>query len=84
MTDVVGTPGGLVAVGNEVPLQFGLGDSWLSVDGWSWAKSPRQATLGQSEPHAIVIGERYLVAVGDQGAPDNRVPSVWLSPIPGR
>jgi hypothetical protein len=83
LTDVVGTAGGLVAIGDQVVDQFGFASSWLSEDGRTWTKSDGQPSLGQSEPLSVVVTDRYLVAVGSRGAPDNRIPTVWLSGIPG-
>ncbi|MBI3750340.1 MAG: hypothetical protein HY263_01625 [Chloroflexi bacterium] len=80
MTDVVVTPSGYVAVGNYVGVQFGTGTSWLSADGLHWTQAPDQPTLGQAEPEAVVAWRDRLVIVGSRGAPDNYIPSVWLSP----
>lgn len=79
-TDLVVTSRGYVAVGNFVGVQYGQGTSWLSPNGLAWTRGPLQAALGQGEPEAVIsIGER-LVAVGSRGAPDNYIPSVWVSP----
>jgi len=80
MTDVVATPSGFVGVGNYVGLQFGTGTSWLSRDGLAWAQAPDQPTLGQGEPMAVARWADRLVIVGSRGAPDNYIPTVWLSP----
>jgi hypothetical protein len=80
MTDVVSTPAGFVAVGNYVGVQFGTGTSWLSRDGVSWSQAPDQPTLGQAEPEAVVTWGQRLVIVGSRGAPDNYIPSIWISP----
>jgi len=80
MTDVVSTPAGFVAVGNYVGLQYGTGTSWLSTDGLAWTMAPDQPTFGQAEPEAVIAWRDRLVIVGSRGAPDNYIPSVWLSP----
>ncbi len=80
MTDVVATDRGYVAIGNYVGVQFGTGTSWLSTDGLHWAQAPDQPTFGQAEPEAIAPWHDGLVIVGSRGAPDNYIPSVWLSP----
>jgi hypothetical protein len=80
MTDVVLTPSGLIAVGNYVGLQYGTGTSWLSKDGLTWTMAPDQPTFGQAEPQAVIAWRDRLVIVGSRGAPDNYIPSVWLSP----
>jgi hypothetical protein len=84
MTDVIATGEWLVAIGNQVEVQFGTGLSWTSRDGRTWTKSPVQPAFGQGEPLSVLLTDRWLVAVGSHGAPDNYVPTVWLSPIPGR
>ena len=80
MTDVVVTASGYVGVGNYVGVQYGTGTSWLSTDGLHWTQAPDQPTLGQGEPEAVVAWRDRLVIVGSRGAPDNYIPSVWLSP----
>jgi hypothetical protein len=80
MTDVVVTPSGYVGVGNYVGVQFGTGTTWLSGDGLAWTQAPDQPTFGQGEPEAVVAWGERLVIVGSRGAPDNYIPSVWISP----
>ncbi|HEX7950236.1 MAG TPA: hypothetical protein VF494_07790 [Candidatus Limnocylindrales bacterium] len=80
MTDVVVTASGYVGVGNYVGVQYGTGTSWLSTDGLHWTRAPDQPTLGQGEPEAVIAWRDRLVIVGSRGAPDNYIPSVWLSP----
>jgi hypothetical protein len=84
MTDVVETPGGWVAVGDESSLQRPSGKSWLSADGEVWTKAPLQASLEHSEVLGVAGLGDYLYAVGTFGAPDNFIPTAWLSPLPGR
>lgn len=80
MTDVISTPIGYVGIGNFVGVQFGEGTSWLSTDGVTWRKAPIQASLGQGEPGAVVAWHDDLVMVGSRGAPDNYIPTAWVSP----
>jgi hypothetical protein len=80
MTDVLAAEAGYVGVGNFVGVQFGTGTSWLSADGLSWQQAPLQAALGQGEPEAVTTWGERLVMVGSRGAPDNYIPSVWISP----
>lgn len=82
MTDVTAVPGGLLAVGNQVAVQFGTGLSWMSADGRSWTKSAVQPAWGQGEPESLAVTDELVVAVGSHGAPDNYVPTAWLTPIP--
>jgi hypothetical protein len=83
MTDVVSTPGGLVAVGNYVGLQYGTATSWVATDWTRWQRAPSYPALGQGEMLAVAGGGPGLVAVGSFGAPDNYVPTIWLSDLPG-
>lgn len=80
MTDVVALAGGYVAVGNYVGVQFGQGTSWVSSDGSTWERAADQPVWGQGEPSALITGGPGLVCVGTFGAPDNDVPTIWLSP----
>ncbi|HET7726301.1 MAG TPA: sialidase family protein [Candidatus Limnocylindrales bacterium] len=80
MTDVVEVDGGLVAVGNVVPLQHGQGMAWRSRDGLRWERSPVQPALGGAEPLAAVAVDGSVIAVGTAGSPDNFIPRVWISP----
>lgn len=80
MTDVVAMAGGYVAVGNYVGVQFGQGTSWVSSDGSIWERAADQPVWGQGEPSALITGGPGLVSVGTFGAPDNYVPTIWLSP----
>jgi hypothetical protein len=80
MTDVLATEAGFVGIGNFVGVQFGDGTSWLSRDGRAWMQAPLQPALGQGEPEAVAAWRDRLVMVGSRGAPDNYIPSVWMSP----
>lgn len=82
MADAIrGPSGGLVAVGHFLfGQQFGQGTAWTSPDGLEWTRMPDEAIFGQGEPMAVIAdGPRY-VATGTVGAPDNYIPTVWLSP----
>jgi hypothetical protein len=81
MTDVVAVPDGLVAVGNFVTVQFGTATSWISPDGRSWRRASPDAVLQQGEMLAVARGGPRLVAVGSFGAPDNYIPTIWLSEL---
>ena len=82
MSDVVAGPdGGLVAVGHFLfGQQYGQGTAWTSPDGRVWTRMPDQAAFGQGEPLAVIPDGNGYVAVGTVGAPDNFIPTVWLSP----
>ena len=80
MTDVVAVGSHLVAIGNYVGLQRGTATSWVSDDGLHWRRSRDAPVLEQGEPYAVTTGGPGLIAVGSFGAPDDYIPTVWLSP----
>jgi len=82
MTDVMAVRGGLVAVGNYVGVQYGTATSWISKDGLTWRRAADYAALGQGEMLAVGRGGPGLVAVGSFGAPDNYIPTIWLTAEP--
>jgi hypothetical protein len=82
MTDVTAVHGGLVAVGNYVGVQYGTASSWVSSDGLSWRRAGDYPALGQGEMLAITRAGPGLVAVGSVGAPDNYIPTIWLTAEP--
>jgi hypothetical protein len=85
MADVVAGPDGtLVAVGHFLfGQQFGQGTAWTSPDGRTWTRAEDLAEMGQGEPAAVIADGPGYVAVGTVGAPDNYIPTVWLSPPGG-
>jgi hypothetical protein len=82
MTDATAVRGGLVAVGNYVGVQYGTATSWVSTDGLSWQRAGDYPALGQGEMLAVTRGGPGLVAVGSVGAPDNYIPTIWLTAEP--
>lgn len=82
MSDVTAGPDReLVAVGHYLfGTQYGQGTAWRSTDGISWVRMPDQAAFGQAEPLAVIPDGAGYVAAGTVGAPDNFIPTVWLSP----
>jgi hypothetical protein len=83
MADVTAGPGGeLVAVGHFLfGTQYGQGTAWTSHDlGQTWTRMPDEAVFGQGEPTAVIPDGPGYVATGTVGAPDNYIPTVWLSP----
>jgi hypothetical protein len=85
MADVTaGADGTLVAVGHFLfGSQFGQGTTWTSKDGSTWTRAPDLAAFGQGEPAAVIADGPVYVAVGTVGAPDNYIPTVWISPPGG-
>jgi hypothetical protein len=83
MTDVTALPdGSFIAVGNYVGVQYGTATSWTSDDGVAWRRAPGYPTLEQGEMLGIAAGRSELIAVGSFGAPDNYIPTIWLSARP--
>lgn len=80
MTDVTAVGDELVGVGNFVGVQFGTGTAWVSRDAIHWQQSTEVPVMEQGEPYAVVAAGPGAVAVGSFGAPDNYIPTVWLSP----
>jgi hypothetical protein len=85
MADVTAGPDGtLAAVGHFLfGSQYGQGTAWTSKDGSTWTRSEDLAAFGQGEPSAVIADGPVYVAVGTVGAPDNYIPTVWLSPPGG-
>ena len=72
---------GLVAVGVSLfGTQFGTATVWTSADGAVWQLVPDVAAFDGGEMDGVVGTTDGLVAVGTWGAPDQYVPTVWLSP----
>ena len=82
MDDVVaGRDGTLVGVGHFLfGTQYGQGATWTSPDGRTWTRAPDLAVFGQGEPVSVIADGPGYLAVGTVGAPDNFIPTVWLSP----
>jgi len=70
-----------VAVGHYLfGQQYGSAVAWTSPDGRTWTRSPDATSFGQGEMASLVAAGSGVVAVGTFGAPDNYIPTVWLSP----
>lgn len=83
MDGVTAGPAGYVAVGHFLfGTQYGQGTAWTSADGRTWTRADDDiAALGQAEPLAVIPdGDGGYIAAGTVGAPDNVIPSIWLSP----
>jgi hypothetical protein len=83
MVDVTTNPAGqLVAVGHFLfGTQYGQGTAWTSdTAGIAWTRMPDEAAFGQGEPQTVIADGPGYVAAGTVGAPDNYIPTVWLSP----
>jgi len=80
MTDVTVVGAELIGVGNYVGLQRGTASSWVSSDGVHWQQARSAAVQEQGEFYAVTPGGPGIVTVGSYGAPDDYIPTVWLSP----
>jgi hypothetical protein len=80
MTDVIAVGEQLIGVGNYVGLQRGTAISWVSTDGMHWREARSAPVQEQGEIYAVARGGPGIVAVGSFGAPDDYIPTVWLSP----
>ncbi len=80
MTDVTVIGDELIGVGNYVGLQRGTAISWVSTDGLHWEQARSAPVQEQGEIYAVSPGGPGIVAVGSFGAPDDYIPTVWLSP----
>jgi hypothetical protein len=75
---------GLVVVGVSLfGTQFGAASVWVSADGTVWQQVPDVPAFDGAEMNAIIGNQDGLIAVGTWGAPDQYVPTVWLSPPRG-
>ena len=86
MTDVVVDDHRFVAVGNYLfGTQYGNATSWTSDDGLAWTRAPGSPALNQGEMLAVAAKVQADSSRWARfGAPDNYVPTVWLSDTPGR
>jgi hypothetical protein len=83
MADVAVAPSGLVVVGHHLfGTQFGNATAWVSDEGSAWERAGPSPVFPQGEMEAVVAAGEDIVAVGTYGAPDNHVPTVWISPPP--
>ena len=82
MYAVVGGGPGVAIVGTatEGTQYYGEGVVWTSPDGLRWTKQPRDNALVGSELTAIAPWGSRFVAVGDRGAPDTYMATIWTSP----
>lgn len=70
---------GLVAVGDETPIEAGGAEVWLSSDGQSWERVPDQDAFQRSRVNAIAERDGVMVAVGSRLVDGNDVPAAWRS-----
>jgi hypothetical protein len=80
MTDLTVVGDEVIGVGNYVGLQRGTAISWVTSDGRTWRQATSAPVQEQGEFYAVAAAGPGLVAVGSFGAPDDYIPTVWLSP----
>lgn len=76
-----GTRAGALLLGtaNE-GVQYGEAAVWSSDDGVSWTRTGWGAEFADAELTAVTAYRGRLYAVGDRGAPDTYIATVWSSP----
>jgi len=75
-----GGPGVVVAGTADEGVQYGEAVIWTSPDGLAWTRQPATAEFADAELTALALSGTKLIAVGDRGAPDTYIASVWTSP----
>ena len=80
MYDVTTTGRGLVVVGVVTEgIQYGVAAIWR-LSGTTWTLEPASEMLSDGEINALVPLGTHLFGVGDRGAPDAYIATVWRSP----
>jgi hypothetical protein len=77
---IAGGPGAVIVGTANEGIQYGESVAWTSSDGVTWTRGPWGAEFAGGELTAVTTWGSGLVAVGDRGAPDVYVASVWTSP----
>jgi hypothetical protein len=77
---VAGGPGAVIVGTSTAGIQYGEAVTWTSADGRFWAEQPSGAEFAGAELTAVTTDGSRLIAVGDRGAPDTYVATVWTSP----
>jgi hypothetical protein len=77
---VGGWPGAVVVGTATVGIQYGAAVVWTSPDGSTWTQQKAGAEFAGAELTGVTSWGSKLVAVGDRGAPDTYIASVWTSP----
>lgn len=77
---IAGGPGAVVVGTATTGIQYGESVVWTSLDGKAWTEQKSGVEFGDGELTAVTTSGARLVAVGDRGAPDAYVATVWTSP----
>lgn len=75
-----GGPGAVILGSATIGVQYGDAWIWTSKDGLTWTRHVTGPELLDGELTAVTALASRLVAVGDRGAPDTYVATVWMSP----
>jgi hypothetical protein len=77
---IAGGPGAVVVGTATEGMQYGEGVAWTSPDGLAWTRQKSSAEFSDGELTGVTRLDSTVVAVGDRGAPDLYVATVWTSP----
>jgi hypothetical protein len=81
MYAAIAGPAGAVIVGTATEgIQYGESVVWTSPDGVVWTRQKSSAEFSDGELTAVTTWGPNALAVGDRGAPDAYVATVWISP----
>jgi hypothetical protein len=77
---LAGGPGAVVVGTATAGIQYGAAVVWTSPDGSTWTQQPAGVEFADGELTGLTSSGSKLYAVGDRGAPDVYVATVWTSP----
>ncbi|HXX59746.1 MAG TPA: hypothetical protein VEI48_00480 [Candidatus Sulfotelmatobacter sp.] len=77
---LAGGPGAVVVGTATEGIQYGAAVAWTSKDGLTWTQQPAGVEFADGELTGLTAARSRLYAVGDRGAPDVYVATVWTSP----
>jgi hypothetical protein len=81
MSAVIAGGPGVIVVGTATEgVQYGEGALWTSPDGRAWTRTKPATEFLDGELTAMTTIGSKVIAVGDRGAPDAYVSTVWTSP----
>ncbi|HET9680965.1 MAG TPA: hypothetical protein VFP19_02930 [Candidatus Limnocylindrales bacterium] len=79
-TAAPGGPGVVIGGTANEGVQYGEAVIWSSPDGVTWTRDAAGAEFADGELNALWSGTNQLVAVGDRGAPDTYIATIWTGP----
>ncbi len=78
---LAGGPGAVVVGTATAGIQYGAAAPWTSADGLTWAQQRAGVEFADGELTGLTSSGSELFGVGDRGAPDVYVATVWKSPV---